>query len=276
MKRGRPSAGDAESVSALLAVLAVLLVGAVAPVEAQHRDDLGELYRQARIEALGWQRAFQRVAPVMPGPLHTPRLDALRALLDPAPAREEAEASPPAPLPRLRERRVVRRLERPVFEQRFSGVRWAYLGANGPAVLDTMQTRDLRARLQAHYGDPTHTVVDADSLTGRPVADYVQFEYWFVVNDAIPIKVVDTGGPFDRGVVFAAPARFRGRLAELRAALFAPLLETRLRARYVDYFFDADAETWYRAGFDGRRFFVESVPGEDVMPGRRPVLRRAP
>jgi hypothetical protein len=137
-----------------------------------------------------------------------------------------------------------------------------------------MKTRRLRARLQGHYGDPTRTVVDADTLEGRPASEYVQFEYWFVANDSIPLKVVDPGGPFDRGLVFSAPARYRERLAELRADFFAPLIAARLRAPYVDYYYDTASGTWYRTGFDGRRFFTEPVDRSDVVPGRRPALRR--
>lgn len=263
---------------AAAAVIAfALLLALVAPAHAQQSGeaaDLGQLYRQARTEAVAAERARRLVQPLPLVPVRTPYLDSLRALMA-AGTRPQAEASP-APLPRIRERRAVRRLERPVFKQRFGDVQWAYLGANGRTVLDTMRTRELRARLQAHYGDPTRTVVDADSLAGRPIADYVQFEYWFVVNDAFPIKVVDTGGPFDRGLVFSAPARFRERLRELRAAFLAPLLQSPLHARYVDYYFDTSTETWYRAGFNGRRFFVRPVERSEVLPGQRPRLRRVP
>lgn len=249
--------------------------------------DLGQLYRQARIEALAEQRAGDApgIAPLPPERLHTPRLDSLRAWLRPEAAREEGEAVEPAPepLPRIRERRVVRRLERAAFKKRFHDVRWAYLGANSRATLDTMQTRVLRARLQAHFGHPTRTVVDADTLEGRPASDYVQFEYWFVLNDgqdtpgeAVPLKIIDTGGPFDRGVVFAAPARFQDRLQELRAAFFEPVLGLSLRASYVDYYFHPETATWYRTGFDGRRFFVRPVDRRDITPGRRPTLERGP
>lgn len=230
--------------------------------------DLGQLYRRARTVALAEQRAGKPAPHLPPLPLRTPRLDSLQAWLSPEGSGAEAR---PVPLPPIRDRRALRRLEQPVFASRFADTRWAYLGTNGRGALDTMLTRSLRARLQAHYGDPTRTAVDVDSHSGGEPVGEGQFEYWFIANDSIPVKVMDTGGPFDRGLVFAAPARFRDRLRALRDAFFAPLLSTRLRAPYVDYYYDTGTEKWYRAGYDGRRYFVEPVR-QEVVPGRRPVL----
>ena len=265
-------------VAAALAFLlaAVLAPDARAQQERSEDANLGRLYRRARIDALAERFARRRLAPMPPVRLRTPRLDSLRAWVAPATTREHPEKSPAPPVPRIRERRAVLPLGRPVFKRRFAGVDWAYLGrtTGRRTVLDTMKTRRLRARLQGHYGDPTRTVVDADTLEGRPASEYVQFEYWFVANDSIPLKVVDPGGPFDRGLVFSAPARYRERLAELREDFFAPLIAARLRAPYVDYYYDTASGTWYRTGFDGRRFFTEPVDRSDVVPGRRPALRR--
>jgi hypothetical protein len=235
--------------------------------------DLGRLYQRARIQSLTQARLDEHAAPLSPVRLRTPRLDSLRARFGRRQARDGADA-PASPLPPIRTRRAVQRLARAAFTERFAGTDWAYLGANGRTLLDTMQTRRLRARLQALYGDPTLTVVDAESLDGRPAPQYIQFAYWLVVNDSIPAKVVDTGGPFDRGLVFAAPARFRNRLRTLREAVLAPLAETDLRARYVDYYFETSTATWYRTGFDGKRFFARPVERREIRAGQRPVLER--
>ncbi|PSQ80379.1 MAG: hypothetical protein BRD46_04335 [Bacteroidetes bacterium QS_8_68_15] len=265
------------------AVLAVLLAAAVlAPAaHAQQQSDaepadLGRLYRRARIDAVADRLARRPMPPARPVRLSTPRLDSLRAWVAATATGGRQEEN--APRPRIRERRAVLPVGTEVFERRFADVEWAYLGrVTGPrrTALDTMQTRRLRARLQARYGDPTRTVVDTDSLMGgRSAGDYIQFEYWLVANDTIPLKVVDPGGPFDRGLVVSAPARYRERLPELRAAVFAPLLRTRRRAPYVDYYYDPATETWYRTGFDGERFFTVPADRRDVVPGRRPTLRR--
>lgn len=167
--------------------------------------------------------------------------------------------------------RRVRKLERGWFERRFASTRWSFLGAGRYFTpFDTTMTRELRARLQAQFGDPTQTPVDADDLR-KPPEDVVQFEYWFVVNDSIPVKVSDANGPYDRGLIVAADARYRDRLYALRQALLRPVHRAERRP-YVDYYYDASTRRWYRAGFDGRDFFVERTYRSQIIPGRRPRL----
>ena len=271
-----------------LAAALAFLLAAVLLVPAAHAQQqrgssneepgLGRLYQQARAQSLVRDRLDdERVAPLPPVRLRTPGVDSLRARLGLRTAARAEGGREAPPLPSVRTRQAVRRLGRGAFTERFAGVDWAYLGTTGRrTLLDTMETRRLRARLQALYGDPTLTVVDAESLDGRPRSDYIQFAYWLVVNDSIPAKVVDTGGPFGRGLVFAAPARYRQRLRAWRQAVLAPLAETDLRARYVDYYFEAGTDTWYRAGYDGRRFFARPVRRDAIVAGQRPTLQRDP
>jgi hypothetical protein len=164
----------------------------------------------------------------------------------------------------------VRRLERSWFQRRFADVQWAYLGeTKHHTFLDTTRTPDLRARLEAHFGAPTRTL--ADRPLKKPPKRQAQFEYWFVVNDSIPVQVMDTMGPKERGVIVAVERPYRDRLRALRDTLLAPL-RTVPRGPHVDYFYDRRRERWYRTGYNGRSFFLEQIPGTRVVPGRRAHL----
>lgn len=172
----------------------------------------------------------------------------------------------------ITERRVVRRLERGWFQKEFGDTPWAFLGNSSYlSPLDTTFTRTLRARMEAHFGPPTHTLVDLIDQNGS-VDDYIQFEYWFVVNDSIPAIVMDVHGPYDRGLIVATDRRYRNELYAFRKALLAPLVESAARHPYVDYFYDADVDQWYRTGFDGADYFIEPAPRNRIVPGRRPWL----
>lgn len=169
------------------------------------------------------------------------------------------------------ERRVVRRLERTVFQKRFGDTAWSFLGNSSfLSPLDTTFTRTLRAQLEAHFGAPTRTLAE---LNIEQADDHIQFEYWFVVNDSIPARVMDVHGPYDRGLIVATDRRYRDELRAFRDALLAPLLESAARKPYVDYFYDAEVARWYRTGYDGADYFIEPVPQNAIVQGRRPRLR---
>jgi hypothetical protein len=178
---------------------------------------------------------------------------------------------PDARRPRFRitTARVLSELERTWFRSTYGDTRWSFLGA-GPRLtfFDTTRTPDLRARLEAQFGSPTKTL--AETHPDSVEKSQPQFEYWFVVNDSIPVRVTDANGPRDRGLIVAAPRRLRHRLRALRAALLRPLRESR-RVPYVDYYHDTNRR-WYRTGYDGRSFFLERIPRHTIVPGRRPTL----
>ena len=189
-----------------------------------------------------------------------------------ATAREEAnpEANPREAFS-IDDRRVVRRLERSWFESAFEDVHWSFLGATSERqMMDTTYTRELRARLEAQFGAPTQTLADRD--LGESLDEYVQFEYWIVANDSIPIKIMDPHGPFDRGLVTVTDAEYRDSLRELRRAVLAPIIESEERAPYVDYYFDIESDQWYRTGFDGETYFREAIRRSEITEGRRPQL----
>jgi hypothetical protein len=165
---------------------------------------------------------------------------------------------------------VVRRFQRGWFEEQYGATKWSFIGNHRLEEIDTLRTNDLRSRLEAHFGAPSQTLVERERLRPR-IDEAVQFEYWFVVNDSIPVIVSDVGGPTDRGLVFQTDDRFASQLPALRRALLGVLVDQPARAPYVDYFYHVLSDTWFRTGYDGRRFFMDRIRPPDLTRGR-PLL----
>jgi len=239
--------------------------------------DLISRYRTARYQLLVQKIVAQMpMRPLPPESLPTP-VDSLFAPPDSTKQlNSETEKDDPPPFP-VEDIRRIRRLERSWFRNRFADTEWSFLGSGSRmTILDTTHTRDLRARLQAHVGAPTFTPaeVDLNEWARQPDStreDLVQFAYWFVVNDSIPVRVTDVRGPDERGLIVSTDRRYRDRLRALRSALLQPLRREK-RAPYVDYYYEDEARRWYRVGFDGEAFFREHISRRDIVRGRRPRL----
>jgi len=235
--------------------------------------DLIERYRSARNQVLARRlldEGRRGVAVLPPDWIPTPS-DSLRR--DGRRQADRTAGAEPVSFP-VRSVHALRRLERGWFQKKFADTDWSFLGSGRYfTIFDTTRTRELRARLQAQFGAPTQVLADFN-LTGStrragdaPPDDLIQFEYWFVVNDTIPVKVMDAGGPRDRGLIIAADSRVRDSLFALRHSLLEPLRNDR-KAPYVDYWQEDGTRRWYRTGFDGSRFFLERISRWDLEPGR--------
>ena len=267
------SAAGRVLLSLCLGLLAGSLLGPVSAVaqttgEAE-ATSLIDRYREARYQTLARQH-LQREGqfPVYPPERLPIPTDSLR------PARpDRGSTTPQAPSFPLHHVRPVQRLERNWFQQKFAGTDWSYLGNTAEyTFLDTTRTLHLRARMQAQFGDPTRTL--ADRPLEKPPKNRTQFEYWFVVNDSIPVQIMDPMGPKGRGLIVAVEQAYRDRLRALRDTLLAPLQRSE-RAPHVDYYYDPRRERWYRTGYDGQSFFLEQIPSTRVVPGQRAYLDTA-
>ncbi|NNE70011.1 MAG: hypothetical protein HKN29_06565 [Rhodothermales bacterium] len=255
--------------------LVVCLLGLMAVEEAASQD-LAERFRNARLRRIAVEMANRTGVRLTPRPLAhlATRSDTLAAWMNsrrPDFGIPEVIEEPPPPEFTISGVRVYRRLERPVFQNRYGDTRWAFMQGRRLAEIDTTLTTDIRARLQAHYGAPTYTVAEMDSLERHLAEDIIQFEYWMVVNDSIPIMVIDVDGPLSRGVVVATDSRYRDQLDGVRYALLSPLFAEERRAPYIDYFYLPAISAWYVSGFDGATFFHQRIARPNLMLGR-PVM----
>lgn len=153
----------------------------------------------------------------------------------------------------------VNRTERSDFQRRFRNVQWTGAGFEGSTVIDRLPTRELRARLQKVYGDPSQKLKDLiDGNNFRP-GHYIQFEYWFVINDEIPMMVLDIDGPFGNGLVFAGDSRFVDLMPEIKRTLSAKLMEITELAEYEDHYYDINKRQWYLVRYMDGAFSSEEV-----------------
>ena len=129
-----------------------------------------------------------------------------------------------------------------------------WYAVSAPASIDSMATPELRARLNGLFGAPTRNAAAAEQ-EGYAGSEYVQFEYWLVVNDSIPVLVLDRDGPFGRGLLVAGDEHHRRVLPLIKRDLAERLALARPTA-YVDYYHAREPEQWYRTGFDGTTYFT--------------------
>lgn len=153
----------------------------------------------------------------------------------------------------------VSRTDRQGFQGRFRNVQWTGAGFEGSTVIDRLPTRELRARLQKVYGDPSQKLSDLiDGNNFRP-AHYIQFEYWFVINNEIPMMVLDIDGPFGNGLVFAGDSRFVDLMPEIKRTLSSKLMDISELAEYEDHYYDINKRQWYLVRYMDGVFSNEEV-----------------
>lgn len=145
--------------------------------------------------------------------------------------------------------------EEPGFLLRFGEVLW--IGASGHVTtpLDTMATPEIRARLHSLYGVPTRVPVARTRPAMNAGSAFVQFEYWFVVNDQIPVVIMDRDGPFGRGIVIVMDEEYVEFFPMLVENLTRRLLDVTHLMPYVDYYHSLERNAWFRTGYDGETYY---------------------
>ncbi len=173
------------------------------------------------------------------------------------PVPEAAPEPEPEPLTHVAWDRVAP-AEQPAFLDRYREALWTVEGMAARTPLDTIPTPELRARLHTHFGAPTRTAV-ARGAGGFEGSSYVQFEYWFVVNDSIPFVALDVDGPYGRGLVLAGDLAHAPYLGALKRDLTQRLLRPRPLMPYVDYYQHRERNQWVRTGYDGSTYYVVEI-----------------
>lgn len=151
--------------------------------------------------------------------------------------------------------------EREEFQMRFESIKWTGAGLYEKTPIDYIPTMELRARLQKVFGNPTQRLEDLiDKKDFRP-GECIQFEYWFVVNDSIPLMVLDVDGPFANGLTYGGASRYVDLMPEVKRTLSKLLLDVKELAEYDDYFYspEDDRMAWYRVAYKNGEFVNKKI-----------------
>ncbi len=155
--------------------------------------------------------------------------------------------------------------QRTWFQNKFENVKWTGQGLYDDTDLDDRQTNEIRARLQSVYGDPTQTLEDLiDQEDFRP-GMAIQFEYWFTVDDSIPMMVLDVDGPFSNGLVFGGASKYIDLMPQIKRTFAQKLLKTESLDSYQDYFYSPERQQWFNVVYENGQYKTTEIESPDGM-----------
>lgn len=153
----------------------------------------------------------------------------------------------------------VENSERAAFQRRFGNISMTGEGFQGHTVIDNLPTTEIRARLQRAYGDPTMRL---DDFIGNPnvrPGNSIQFEYWFIVNDSIPMIVLDIDGPFTIGMVYAGGIHFVDMMPEIKRTLSRSLMNVSQMGEFQDVFYSPERNEWFNVEYKNGNYKTEKI-----------------
>ncbi|HLR25368.1 MAG TPA: hypothetical protein VK112_05840 [Fodinibius sp.] len=139
------------------------------------------------------------------------------------------------------------------FMSQFGDINWTGAGFYDDVAMDTRQTNEIRARLQKVYGDPTKTIENLINTKSFRPAKAIQFEYWFVINDSIPMMVLDIDGPFGRGLVYAGASKYIDLMPQIKRTFSKEIMkfDRENLANYQDYYYSPErGGQWFQVKYD--------------------------
>lgn len=155
--------------------------------------------------------------------------------------------------------------QREQFSQKFKDINWTGRGLYDNTDLDDIKTNKIRARLQAAFGDPTKTLDDLINTEGFRPGQAIQFEYWFTVNDSIPMMVLDVDGPFTNGLVFGGASKYIDLMPQIKRTFARKVMNIEEPGMYEDYFYSPEREQWFRVMYKNGKYKTEKISSPDGM-----------
>lgn len=149
------------------------------------------------------------------------------------------------------------------FQRRFRNTRWTGQGMQGITEIDRIPSMELRARFQTAFGNPTQTLEDLIFKPGFRLAEAIQYEYWFVIDDEIPMMVLDIDGPFANGLVYAVSVAYIDLMPQIKRALSEKLMKPTVLDEYKDVFFSPERNQWYEISFRNSEFGYRPISVPD-------------
>lgn len=151
------------------------------------------------------------------------------------------------------------------FMERFNDIKWTGRGLYNETDLDDRQTNEIRARLQAVYGNPTQTIEDLINQEDFRPGKAIQFEYWFTVNDSIPMMVLDWDGPFGSGLTFVGASRYIDLMPQVKRTFARKLMTVDNLANYQDYFYSPERQQWFNVAYSDGRYETKEITSPPGM-----------
>lgn len=143
----------------------------------------------------------------------------------------------------------------------FREVHWKTILPEYKTALDSLPTQQIRAKLQAQFGNPSVDVLNRFEKWGWKQEENVEFTYFLTVNDSIPLMISDINGPFEEGLVMVGNERDSTYFPLIKEVFSKRILDTNPVA-YESFFrqtLDADNTRWVKATFDGETYRVVPV-----------------
>lgn len=151
------------------------------------------------------------------------------------------------------------------FERQTQDIKLTGQGLYEDTKLDSRQTNEIRARLQALFGDPTQTLEDLiDKANFRP-GKAIQFEYWFMVNDSIPLMVLDWNGPFGSGLTYGGASKYVDLMPQIKREFVRQLMSVEEFGEYEDHFYSPERDQWYIVKYEDGKFRNEKIDSPEGM-----------
>lgn len=158
------------------------------------------------------------------------------------------------------------------FDRRFSHINWTGQGMNQATGIDDLPTTELRARLQARFGEPTYTIGELVGKANFRLGMAIQFEYRFVVNDSIPLIILDVFGPFGRGLSYTSASRYIDLMPQIKRSFSQMLMEVDTPGNFHDYYYSADKRQWFEVVFQNGEASTRQIDSPEgiAIDGREP------
>lgn len=147
----------------------------------------------------------------------------------------------------------------------FGNVNLTGQGLYGSTKLDDLQTNEIRARLQAAFGDPTRTLKDLVNKENFRLGKAIQFEYWFAVDDSIPMVVLDWDGPFGGGLTYGGSSKYVDLMPQIKRAFVKKLMSIDTLGNYQDYFYSPERKQWYMVKHEDGKYTTLEIESPEGM-----------
>jgi hypothetical protein len=161
--------------------------------------------------------------------------------------------------------RKMTEADRAWFMNKFEDIKWTGRGLYDDTEIDDMQTNELRARLQARFGDPTQTIEHLINQPGFRPAEAIEFEYWFTVDDSIPLMVLDVDGPFGRGLVYGGASRYIDLMPQIKRAFAKKLMNDNKPVNFQDYYYSPERGKWFDVRYENGKYITKEIDSPKGM-----------